>query len=260
MTTTTSVFLPDEQEQKTRKRSAQSARPNAQGSDATDSADTYAEIRKLDEHELKAAIKSVWKKHEELAKQDLAPLLYYLREQLRAQGARNDLANADRGFAAWVEENLDISRRTVDRWCEWFAVAAGIKPGTSGQLSKSEDDDFYDQILDEHKGQEQIAFNCWVPKAVHGQFTKALVLLQKQLNVKNKKEAIVQGVIYAAKNVSSRSGKRPGLDVDSRGNRRRGGSAAHFIKGRGGHKQTVHGSSGHRGGSGAKAMRAAAGR
>jgi len=259
MTTTTSVFLPDEQEHKTHKKPPQSARPTANGSDATDSADPYAEIQKLNEHELKAAIKSVWKKHEESAKQDLAPLLYYLREQLRAQGARNDLANSDRGFAAWVEENLDISRRTADRWCNWFAVETGLKP-TSGHPSKSEDDDFYDQILDEHKGQEQIAFNCWVPKTVHGQFTKALVTLQKRFNLKNKKEAMVQGVIYAAKNVSSRSGKRPGLNIDSRGNRRRGGSAAHFIKGRGGNKQTVHGSSGHRGGSGAKTMRAAAGR
>jgi hypothetical protein len=65
MTATTSVFLPDKQEHKKRKRSAQSARPNAHGSDATDSADPYTEIQKLNEHELKAAIKSVWKKHEE---------------------------------------------------------------------------------------------------------------------------------------------------------------------------------------------------
>jgi len=125
MTTTTGVFLPDEQEHKTHKKPPQPAQPNAHGSDATDSDDPYAEIRKLNEHELKAAIKSVWKHHEESAKRDLAPLLYYLREQLRAQGARNDLGiEKDRGFAAWVEENIDISRRTADRWCEWFAVPA----------------------------------------------------------------------------------------------------------------------------------------
>jgi hypothetical protein len=39
----------------------------------------------------------------------LASLLYYLREQLSAQGARGHLGvDKDRGFAAWVEENLDI--------------------------------------------------------------------------------------------------------------------------------------------------------
>lgn len=171
MTTTTSVFLPDEQEHKTHKKPPQSARPNAHGSDATDSADPYAEIRKLNEHELKAAIKSVWKKHEELAKQDLAPLLYYLREQLRAQGARNDLSvvEKDRGFAAWVEENLDITRRTADRWCEWFAVEAGLKAAatTSRHVSKG-DADLWRRIQDENEEDEQIAFNYSVPKAVHG--------------------------------------------------------------------------------------------
>lgn len=246
MTTTTSVFLPDEQEHKTHKKSPQSARPTANGSDATDSADPYVEIQKLNERELKAAIKSVWKKHEELAKQDLAPLLYYLREQLRAQGARNDLANADRGFAAWVEENLDISRRTADRWCDWFAVETGLKSETSRQLSKSEDDDFYDQILDEHKGQEQIAFNCWVPKTVHGQFTKALATLQKRFNLKNKKEAMVQGVIYAA--TAFNRGAKGKVSLVAR------------AKKKSGHQHVAHRSHGHRGGSGVKVMRAAAGR
>ena len=246
MTGNTRVFLPDEQEHKTREGLAQSARPNTHGSNATDSADPYAEIRKLNEHELKAAIKSVWKKHEELAKQDLAPLLYHLRERLRAQGARNDLANADRGFAAWVEENLDISRRTADRWCDWFALETGLKSGTSGQSSKSVDDDFYDQILDEHKGQEQIAFNCWVPKTVHGQFTKALASLQKRFNLKNKKEAMVQGVIYAATAVNRGAKGKVSLVARAKKKSR--------------HQHVAHGSHGHRGGSGVKVMRAAAGR
>ena len=105
-------------------------RPTAHGSDATDSADPYAEIQKLNEHELKAAIKSAWKKHEESASADLAPLLYYLREQLRAQGARNDLAiDKDRGFAAWVEENLDICRRTADRWCDVVCSGSWTQAG-----------------------------------------------------------------------------------------------------------------------------------
>jgi hypothetical protein len=157
------------------------------------------EIQKLTEQELKTAITAVWKKHEESAKKDLAPMLYWLREKLRAQGARNDLTqDKDRGFAFWVEEHLDISRRTVDRWCEWYAVEAGLKQdSTSGHLSKSELD-VWEDVLDNHKGKSQIALNFWVKTAVHGQFQKALTQLQQKFGVKDKKEALVRGVIYAA--------------------------------------------------------------
>ena len=85
------------------------------------------ELQKLNEQELKSAIISAWKKHEELAKKDLAPMLYWLREKLRAQGARNDIADKDRGFGAWVEDNLDISRRTADRWADEYAISEGMK-------------------------------------------------------------------------------------------------------------------------------------
>ena len=77
-------------------------------------------------------------------------------------------------------------------------MEAGLKPVTSGHVTKSADDAFYDEILDEHRGQEQIAFNCWVKRQFTRQFTKALTKLQKRFRLKNKKEAMVQGVIYAA--------------------------------------------------------------
>jgi hypothetical protein len=266
MTTATGVFLPDESEQQPRKKSPQSVHANARGSAGAEPAKTdYSELGKLGEHELKAAIKSEWKKHEESARADLAPLLYFLRERLRAQGARNDLANADRGFAAWVEENLDISRRTADRWCDWFALEAGLKEKpTSGHPSKSDDEGFYDVIITDHKGEAQIAFNCWVKTTVHAQFTRALVRLQKQLNLKNKKEAMVQGVIYAAKVLTG--GKRK---IDTRLSpssarksslATRKSSLSRRAQGAPRHKQDIHGSLGHRGGSGPKVMRAAAGR
>lgn len=164
---------------------------------ATSTVDT--EIQNLTEQELKAAIMSAWKKHEELAKQDLAPLLYWLRDKLRAQGARNDLTqDKDRGFAFWVEEHLDISRRTADRWCDWYAVKMGYKQdSTSGHLSKSELD-VWEDVLDTHKGKQQIALNFWVPRAMHAQYSKALTTLQEKFRVKDKKEALVRGVIYAA--------------------------------------------------------------
>jgi hypothetical protein len=157
-----------------------------------------SELQKLNEQELKAAIIAAWKKHEALAKAELAPLLYWLRERLRAQGARNDIADKDRGWGIWVEEHLDISRRTADRWCEWYAVEAGLKEGpTSGQVSKS-DEELYEEILDAHDNEHQIAFNYWVKTAVHAQFQRALTKIQNRFGLKDKKEALVRGVIYAA--------------------------------------------------------------
>jgi hypothetical protein len=236
----------------------------------------HAELANLGEHDLKAAIKSEWKKHEESAKQDLAPLLYYLRERLRAQGARNDLANTDRGFTVWVEANLDISRRTADRWCEWFAVEAGLKPGTSRQVTKSEDDAFYIAILNDHRSKKQIAFNCWVTKEVHAQFSKAVTKLQKQLNLDKSKDAIVQGVIYAAKAIATRlraghvrkrtTAKGTGLGAGPNTRRTRMGQATHARRAdenrhvRKGDVQNTKSTNGHRGASGSKVMRAAAGR
>lgn len=166
-----------------------------------------SELRKLNQQELKSAIISAWKKHEELAKLDLAPMLYWLRDKLRAQGARNDLTqDKDRGFAFWVEEHLDISRRTADRWCDWYAVKMGYKQdSTSRHLSKS-DLELYEDILDTHKGKQQIAFNCWVPTSLHKQYQTALTTLQKKFGVKDKKEALVRGVIYAASVIGKRRG------------------------------------------------------
>lgn len=183
--------------------------PNGNGgSQSTLPVSADSELQNLNEKDLKDAIKSEWKKHERLAKKDMGPLLYWLREKLRAQGSRNDIHDKDRGFGAWVEETLDISRRTADRWADWYAIEKGLKQLTSGQLTRSEDKEFFAGILDEHKGDQQIAFNCWVKKAVHAQFAKALMTIQKQFGLKNKKEAMVQGVIYAAKNVSAGASKR----------------------------------------------------
>lgn len=162
------------------------------------------ELQVLSDRELKAAIKSAWKKHEQLAKAELAPLLYWLRERLRAQGARNDIADLDRGFGAWVEEHLEFSRRTADRWCDWYAVQAGLKQdSTCGQLSTS-DEELYEDILDTHNGKQQIAFNCWVPTILHAEYEKALATLQAKFGLKDKKEALVRGVIYAATIIDNR--------------------------------------------------------
>jgi hypothetical protein len=89
-----------------------------EGSQSTLSVRTDAELEKLDEAQLKVAIKSEWKKRERLARKDMGSLLYWLRRRLRARGSRNDIHDKDRGFGAWVEDNLDITRRTADRWAD----------------------------------------------------------------------------------------------------------------------------------------------
>lgn len=161
-----------------------------------------SELQKLNEHELKAAIKSAWKKYERLAKKEMGQLLYWLREKLRAQGTRNDIHDKDRGFGAWVEENLDISRRTADRWADWYAVENGLKESTSGQLTKSEDDEFYEQELRKHG--KNIQFNYWVSQTVHSQYERSLKTIKKHFKIANDKEAVLRGVCYAAETIGAR--------------------------------------------------------
>ena len=289
MATTTGVFLPDEQDQQIPKKPAQSVRTKgAEGAKIGLLKCDHAESAKLSEQELKAAIISAWKKHEELAKAELAPLLYWLRERLRAQGARNDLMHdEDRGWEVWVTEHLDVSRRTADRWCAWYAEQAGLVPeATPGHVTGSEEDDFYEDILDQHKGKQQIAFNYWVKTGVYAQYQKALTKLQNKLGLKNTKEALVQGVIYAAtvidKGTAGRSSakmvgrvslRRPrsknagNLQLRTRvraahGGRKAGGAVQVVARAEGEarNKQRVLGTNGHRGEGSSKAMRAAAGR
>jgi hypothetical protein len=107
-----------------------------------------SELQTLNEEELKAAVTSAWKKHEGLAKNDMAPLLYYLREKLKAQG------KSGTGFGAWVEKNIAITRRTADRWANEWAIAQGLKkpPKTSGPKSKGDGElsDIVDGLREEY--------------------------------------------------------------------------------------------------------------
>jgi hypothetical protein len=161
------------------------------------------ELQKLNEQELKAAIKSAWKKHERLAKKDMGPLLYWLRVRLRAQGSRNDIHDEDRGFGAWVEDNLDISRRTADRWADEYGLANGLmmRDGTSSQVTKSDEDEFYEQELRKHG--KNIQFNYWVSQTVHKQYEQALKTIKKQFKVTKDKQAVLKGVLYAAETIAA---------------------------------------------------------
>ncbi len=217
MPTATGVFLPDEQEQRIPKKSPQSVGVNGEEAKRVHPANgDHADPAKLNEQELKAAIISAWKKHEALAKTELAPLLYWLRERLRAQGARNDLTqDKHRGWELWVTTHLDISRSTADAWCAWYAKEAGLVPAerTSTDVGGSEDDGFYEDIIDKHKGRQKITVSYCLPKTVYSQYHKALTKIQNKFGLENKNEAVVQGVIYAATVIDKRTAGRGAAKV-----------------------------------------------
>ena len=205
MATTTGVFLPDEQEQQISKKSPQSVRANGDGrSQSTLPLRSASELKKLDEEELKAAIKSAWKKHERIAKKDMGPLLYWLRDKLRAQGSRNDLHDRDKGFSAWVEKTIEISRRTADRWADEYGLANGLmkrkRKSTSGHVSKSFTDDpdeaFYAEEMERHG--RGIKFSLWLSKKDHKEYQQALKIIQKHFGLENENLAVWKGVLYAA--------------------------------------------------------------
>jgi hypothetical protein len=79
--------------------------------------------------QLKARLVKIAKR----SRTSMAPLLYQLRAQIKKQG------KAGEGFGAWVEEHLDITRRTADRWADEWAVSKGLKKpskSTSRQMTK----------------------------------------------------------------------------------------------------------------------------
>jgi hypothetical protein len=236
--TTTGVFLPDESEQQPRKKPPQSVRTSGDETEKAEPAQPDAEIRKLNEEELKAAIVSAWRKVERFGKKEMGGLLYWLREKLRAQGSRNDLREQDKGFGAWVEKTIRISRRTADRWANDYGYEQGLikrKPkSTSGQddqmLFSTEDDDFLEGKRRKHGRQIQV--NYWATVAQYRRHERAVKILKKYFKTTSTQEAIVQGVQYAA-GVIHRAGSSK-VQVVSR------------AKAKVGHKQMVSSANRHR--------------
>jgi hypothetical protein len=181
------------------------------GSQSTLPASSDSELQNLNEEDLKKAIKSEWKKHERLAKKDMGPLLYWLREKLRAQGSRNDLRDRDKGFGAWVEETIEISRRTADRWADEYGLANGLmkRKSTSRQVAKSfeghAEDDFYAQDLRKHG--RQIQMNHWVSVDDYQRHKQAVKVLKKHFKTSDTQDAIIKGVEYAAQTLARGRGR-----------------------------------------------------
>jgi hypothetical protein len=192
--------------------------------------DPSAKPENLNEQQLKTLLRAACKKYEASAKKEMSPLIYWLREKMRAQGSRNDLHDKDRGFGAWVDDNLDISRRTADRWANEWAIANKLMQPTSGHVSKSEDDDFYAKELQKHENLVLIKYlNYWVSPRQHEQYTQAVKTLQQHFKAANDKEAIYKGVLYVANAVA---GKHTGAKSQSR----RLGKVVQNLPGTNGHR------------------------
>lgn len=164
-----------------------------------------SELQKLNEDELKAAIQSAWRKYERLAKNEMGQLLYWLRENLRAQGSRNDIRDQDKGFGAWVEQTIEISRRTADRWANEYGIRNGLmkRKLTSGQDDQKSflHEDDAAQEAKRRKHGRMILGNHWVPLAEYQRHERAVEVLKKYFKTDSKQEAIMKGVQYAAKTV-----------------------------------------------------------
>ena len=171
-----------------------------------------SELENLDEGQLKAAIKSTWKKYERLAKKEMGQLLYLLRENLRAQGSRNDLRDRDKGFGAWVEETIEISRRTADRWADEYGLANGLmkRKSTSRQDVQKSFAHENNALLEEkrRKHGRQIQMNHWVPLGEYQRHEHAVKALKEHFKTSSTQDAIVKGVQYAAQTLTSGAGRR----------------------------------------------------
>jgi len=181
-------------------------RNGSRGSESTLPASSDSELKKLNEAELKAAIKSAWKKYERLAKKEMGQLLYWLREKLKAQGIRNDLRDGDKGFGAWVEQTIEISRRTADRWADEYGLANGLmkRKSTSRQDDQKSFSHEYDDFLEaeRRKHKRQIQMNYWVSVGDYQRHEQAVKALKKYFKTSSVQDAIVKGVQYAARAAS----------------------------------------------------------
>jgi hypothetical protein len=125
-------------------------------------------FEKLPVAELKGTLEKIWRKHEKLCHEQMAPLLYHLRLKLKAQG------KSGAGFGAWVEDHLDIARRTADRWADQWAISKGLmkprKASTFRQMSKSEKKASSDGLI-------TVPYSFILPKEEADKFFAAMQIL-----------------------------------------------------------------------------------
>jgi hypothetical protein len=124
------------------------------------------------------------------SRSSMAPLLWQLRERIKAQGKKGE------GFGVWCEKHLDISRRTADRWADEYARKHSLK--TFRQMTKSRPKQ-NDKTAD---GKVTIQVSWVATKAEEEQFIEAMGVLGQEAQ-----PLIYKTVIQAAKE-RQHAGKR----------------------------------------------------
>jgi hypothetical protein len=200
------TYLPAEHENPREHETEQPLSSNGNGASQTKlPVGPIAEYAGMDVERLKAAIKSAWNMQLRRAGKELGPLLYWLREKLRAQGSRNDLHNKDRGFGAWVEINLDVARSTAARWADDYAKENGL---TSTQNGGSCPKPVPSKPVKPNK-----AITLRMNRPLREQYNRALDTIKAHFNVTDNGKAVVKGLCYAAKIIN---GQRRGKSRNER--------------------------------------------
>lgn len=153
-------------------------------------------LEKLSVSQLQSKLSRAWSRYQRAAERTMAPLLYYLRKRVNAQGKKGA------GFGVWVEDNLDISRRTADRWADTWAIGKGLmkerKRGktfrhlTKGKRAKPNPD-----------GKVQVPLSFLLPTAEAKTFWAAMEVLGEKA-VKVIYDAVIAAAIPAAPKKPSR--------------------------------------------------------
>ena len=106
---------------------------------------------------------------------DSKALMYHLRKKLKAQGKRGE------GFGEWVEKNLDITRRTADRWADEYEISIGEKSTSRQNVQKwipgprQTDDNLYPLELEFDDREELKAFHQAVARLQHEKRLKPVI-------------------------------------------------------------------------------------
>lgn len=165
-------------------------------------------LEKLSVTQLQTKLARVWKKYQRAAERTMAPLLYYLRKRVNAQGKKGS------GFGVWVEDHLDISRRTADRWADDWAISKGLmkerKRGkTFRHLSKGKRD------KPNPDGKEQVPLSFTLTTAEANAFWDAMKVLGSKAPRVIYEAVIAAANVYEAKKPSQPS-QSPSIPLQDR--------------------------------------------
>ncbi|HEX6822282.1 MAG TPA: hypothetical protein VF123_09525 [Candidatus Sulfotelmatobacter sp.] len=144
----------------------------------------------------------------------MAPLLYYLRKELKKQGS-----HSGEGFCNWIDKNLGISRKTANRWADEWAIAHNLKkPHTSGQMTKR-DESRSDPV--DHNGASPVSFQLLLDDEQETKFLAAWDNLKAAIGEDKASQLVFNAVINRAEHEERPvNSKKPVRSVGTKRRRR----------------------------------------